>query len=143
MVVTVLAGSLGLAALGIARAQGTNTNAATGTTATTTIENKEWRGGRHGARMTDQATFFKMTVADLQKELDAGKPMYQIAAEHGVTYATEKQQRLTELKTRLDDMVKVKYMTQAEADVAYQNAETNDMIGPVMSMGGGHDRMMR
>lgn len=145
LTVTVLAGSLGLAGLGIARAQAADTTAtsdvdtvvtATATTVTPTTSTSPARGERHGQRLADMATKLNMTETDLQKALDAGTPMYQIAAEHGVTYATEQAGRLTELKTRLDDMVKVKYMTQAEADAVYQAAQANPMVGMGMGKGG-------
>lgn len=89
--------------------------------------------------MTELATSFGMTATELQTALESGKPMYQIAAEHGVTYAKQKATQLTELKTKLDDMVKVGYMTQAEADSAYANAQTNPLMG--LGMGGPHGRM--
>jgi hypothetical protein len=152
LTVTAVVGSLGLAGLGIARAQAADTatttsdadtaitTAATSTTTTTTTPPTE--GKRHGQPLADMAAKFNMTEADLQKALDAGTPMYQIAAEHGVTYGTEQAQRLSDLKTRLDDMVKVKYMTQAEADAVYQAAQANPMLGMGMDMGrGGHGWM--
>lgn len=152
LTITAVVGSLGLAGLGIAKAHaadtGTTTSdadtaittAATSTTTTTTTPPVE--GERHGQRLADMAAKFNMTEADLQKAIDAGTPMYQIAAEHGVTYATEQAGRLNDLKTRLDDMVKVKYMTQAEADAVYQAAQANPMLGMDMGMGkGGHGGM--
>lgn len=142
---TVLASSIGLAGLGISHAQSTDTSTTTTdsavdtavtATATTTSNTTTtpYRGGHHGRDLSEQATRFNMTVADLQAALDAGTPMYQIAAEHGVTYSSEKTQRLADLKTRLDDMVKVKYMTQAEADAVYNEAKDSAMIG---RLGGG------
>lgn len=141
LVVTTMVGSLGLAGLGISRAHAADATstvdtATTATTTTTTTPTRE-RGPNHADRLADMATEFNMSTADLQKELDAGKEMYQIAAEHGVTFATQKAQHLTELKAKLDDMVKVKYMTQAEADAAYNNAASNGMVGMGMGMGGG------
>lgn len=142
MSVAALAIGVALASLGIARAQTTTTavdSAVTTNAATSTGTPPMMRGGHRGpggSMLDDQAKKFNMTTAELQTELQAGKPMYQIAAEHGVTYAAEQAQRLTDLKTRLDDMVKVKYMTQAEADAAYQNAKDNPQIGP--GVGGLH-----
>lgn len=137
---TVLAGSMSLAGLGISRAQAADASATVGTavdtainttTATTTAPAAVTSGrGQHRAeRLADQAEKFGMTTTELQTALDSGTPMYQIAAEHGVTYAKEKATRLAEMKNRLDDMVKVKYMTQAEADAAYAEAQSSTMIG--------------
>lgn len=150
LTITAVVGSLGLAGLGIAKAQAADTGAtasdvdtaiATEVVSTTpTKVSTPAVGERHRNRLTEMAAKFNMTEADLQKDLKAGTPMYQIAAEHGVTYASEQAQRLSDLKTRLDDMVKVKYMTQAEADAAYQAAQANPIIG--MGGGfGGHGRM--
>lgn len=150
LAVTIVSGSLGLAGLGIARAHAADasTTSDVDTAVTTTVSTAPTvttplvgRGERHGQKLTEQATKFNMTVDELQKALEAGTPMYQIAAEHGVTYASEKAERLAELKTRLDDMVRVKYMTQSEADAVYTQAQTNDMIG--MGMGHGRHGMMR
>lgn len=87
------------------------------------------RFGRHGAMLEDRAEQLGMTVEELRSEIESGKPWYQIAAEHGLTYAEEKADRLADLKTRLDDMVKVGYMTQVEADAAYAQAESNSGAG--------------
>ncbi len=144
---TILAGSISLAGLGVSRAQTTDatssvdtavTTAATDTTTTETTAPKLIRGRHHAEQLADQADKFGMTTAELQTALESGKPMYQIAAEHGVTFAKEKVERLAELKTRLDDMVKVGYMTQAEADAAYTNAKDNPMVG--FGFGGPHGR---
>lgn len=147
LTITAVVGSLGLAGLGIARAHAADTVTTTSDadTAITTAPavttpivttSPPIEGERHGQRLADMAAKFNMTEVDLQMALDAGTPMYQIAAEHGVTYATEQAQRLADLKTRLDDMVRVKYMTQAEADAAYQSAQANPMVGMGMGRGG-------
>ncbi len=132
LLATVLAGSIGLAGIGISRAQSAASTADTAvdtaaTTSTTTTATPVRMGHRFG--LEDAATKFGMTAAELKTQLDAGKEMYQIAAEHGVTFAEEQAARLTDLKTRLDDMVKVKYMTQAEADSVYAAAKANPMVG--------------
>lgn len=135
LLATILAGSIGLAGLGISRAQTADTvdTAVTATTTTSTGTTAPMpmfgRGGHHAERLTEQAEKFGMTVAELQTAIESGKPMYQIAAEHGYTYAKAQADRLAEFKTRLDDMVKVKYMTQAEADAIYANAKDNPMMG--------------
>lgn len=137
MLALVLVGGLALATVGIVRAQTTSpTTAAVDTqvTASTTTTDSTQSAptdcsGRHQARLDELAKLFNMSTSDLQAELDSGKPMYQIAAEHGVTYDTMKASRLSELKTRLDDMVKVGYMTQDEADQIYQQAQTQSVNG--------------
>jgi len=135
---TILAGSIGLASLGVSRAQTADTASSTVETAvvttvadstTTTSTTKPSRGRHHAERLAEMATKFGMTTTELQTAIDSGKPMYQIAAEHGYTYAEEKTTRLAEIKAKLDDMVKVKYMTQAEADAAYAEAQSSTMIG--------------
>lgn len=135
--ITMVTGSLALAGLGIARANAADTIPSTDAGS---VVAPFGHGRNHQQHLADRATEFKMTVTDLQKEIDAGKPMYQIAAEHGVTYSSDQQQRLTDLKTRLDDMVKVKYMTQSEADAAYQAAQANPMLGMGKGLHG-HGRM--
>ncbi|MFA6553040.1 MAG: hypothetical protein WCT27_01285 [Patescibacteria group bacterium] len=131
----VMASSLALAAIGVAHAQtdtvtsavaDTQVSASTATLADQSAHNG--LGGRHQERLEEQATLFNMSVEDLEKEIEAGKPMYQVAAEHGVTYDTMKSHRLSEFKTRLDDMVKVGYMSQAQADEIYQNAQAQPMM---------------
>lgn len=131
---TILAGSIGLAGLGISRAQTASTTSSTVDTATTTTAATTSTTPPHGMmdrgqHLADLATKFGMTTTELQTALDAGTPMYQIAAEHGVTYAKEQTERLAELKTQLDDMVKVGYMTQTEADAVYANAKDNPTVG--------------
>lgn len=144
---TILAGSMGLAGLGISRAQTTDpasssvdkpitTAAVNAVPPTSTSITTQTHAERHAQRLADKAAKLGMTSAELQAAIDSGKPMYQIAAEHGVTYATEKVQRLADLKTRLDDMVKVKYLTQAEADEAYKAAQDNPMVGMGRGFGG-------
>lgn len=142
---TILAGSIGLAGLGISRAQtaeptisnvDTAVPATATDTSTATPATMPGRGFHHAERLADMATKFGMTTAELQTAIDSGKPMYHIAAEHGYTFAKEQADRLSQMKTRLDDMVKVGYMTQAEADAAYENAQDNPMIG--FGFGGRH-----
>ena len=143
LMATVLAGSIGLAGLGVSHAQTADTTASTVDTAVTTAATSTpttatmpGHGMRHAERQAEMATKFGMTTAELQTAIDSGKEMYQIAAEHGYTFAKEQASRLTDMKTRLDDMVKVGYMTQAEADAAYTNAKDNPMIG--FGFGGRH-----
>lgn len=131
-------GSIGLVSLGIVKAQtlATTTNdqsaitAATTTPPTAPIEDERLeQGGRHQAMLEQQATLFKMTVTDLQNEIQAGKPMYQIAAEHGVTFDTIKADRLAKIETELDAKVKVGFMTQAQADEELKKFDNVPMMG--------------
>lgn len=127
---TILAGSIGLAGIGISRAASTSSTIDTPTGMATTAPAGHPMMARHGGPMLDDmATKFGMSATELKSELDSGKPMYQIAAEHGVTFAKEQEERLSDLKTHLDDMVKVGYMTQSEADSVYASAKANPMIG--------------
>ncbi|MFA5051570.1 MAG: hypothetical protein WC544_00725 [Patescibacteria group bacterium] len=147
LLAVVLAGSLALAAIGIVHAQTSSTStvladtqvAAPTVTDTTSTDLPSTtaplaRTERHQARLDDLATLFNLSSTDLQTEMSSGKPLYQIAAEHGVTYDTMKTDKLAQLKTKLDDMVKVGYMTQPEADQIYQQAQSQ----PMMGLGFGH-----
>ena len=146
ILVTVLAGSMGLTVLGIARAQSADSNSAAVTpvdsaiTTSTSTAAPSMIGPEMGhlARLQQEAQLFNMTVDDLIKAVESGKPMYQIAAEHGVTYDQVKAKALSNLKTRLDDMVKVGYLTQTEAGAAYQQAQNN----PTLGLGFGHGGWM-
>ncbi len=129
----VMASSLALAAIGVVHAQTANdtTTASSNTVQSATVAEQpihNGRNGRHLERLEEQATLFNMSVEDLEKEIESGKPMYQIAAEHGVTYDTMKTRHLSDLKAKLDDMVKVGYMTQTQADEIYQQAQTQPVM---------------
>lgn len=138
---TVLAGSLALATLGVVRAQSMPTTVTTAVTANTsdsvtTAAPMVGRGVRHQAMLEEHAQKLGLTTDQLQQEIASGKPMYQINAEHGLTYEQTKASHLTDLKARLDDMVKVGYMTQAQADAAYTEAQNSTMIGSGPGFGG-------
>ncbi len=149
VVATVLASSIGLAGIGISRAQTADTastavdTAVTATTSTSTAATTTTPvtgiGRHHGKDLAELATKFGMTATEVQTALESGTPMYQIAAEHGVTYAEEKASRLAEMKTQLDSMVKVGYMTQTEADAAYKEAQSSTLMGG-LGFGGPHGR---
>lgn len=138
--IIVLAGAAILTTIGIVRAQTpdtvpavdtevstspsatvTATESTTPTTPTTPLE-------RHQAMFEERAKLLNMSADDLKSELESGKPFYQIAAEHGVTYDTLKANRLSDIKTKLDDMVKVGFMTQDEANQIYAQAQSQPMI---------------
>ncbi|MBI3956628.1 MAG: hypothetical protein HY340_01425 [Candidatus Kerfeldbacteria bacterium] len=134
---TILAGSLGLATLGVVRASSIDSEIATPVATVVTADETSstaaapmlGRGMHHLQQLEEQAKLFRMTTDDLIAAIESGKPMYQIAAEHGVTYTAIKEQRLAEFRTRLDDMVKVGYMTQAQADEVFQQMQTQPMLG--------------
>lgn len=137
ILVVVLAGVIALATIGIVRAQTANTNTSgdtqvTATTNTNTANTNQSAtqpcSGKHQAKLDEMTKLLNMSTADLQKELDSGKQFYQIAAEHGVTYDKLNADRLSELKTKLDEMVKVGFMTQSEADQIYQQQESQPMM---------------
>lgn len=88
----------------------------------------------HGAHLEQMAEDLGMSVDELKQEVATGKPFYQIAAEHGKTFDTFKSSRLEDMQARLDDMVKVGYMTQEQADAELQKMENMPMVG----MGGHH-----
>lgn len=104
----------------------------TTSTTTPTIPDHEQR------RLNEMASLLGMTPTDLQNALQSGKPFYQIAAEHGVTYDKLQAQRETQFKARLDDMVKVGYLTQAEANTMLQQYQTQAQQMPMGGMGFGH-----
>ncbi len=134
---TVLAGSIGLAGLGVARAQSTaDTPVISSATPVVTADDSGSssvplppRAEHLQHRLEDQAADLGISADDLKAELASGKPFYQIAAEHGVTYDDLKAKQLEQRKTRLDDMVKVGFLTQAQADAAYQQAQSTIFIG--------------
>lgn len=147
ILVVVLAGAIALATVGIVRAQTANTNTSgdtqvTATTNTNTANTNQPATqpctGKHQAKLDEMAKLFNMSVDDLQKEFQSGKQFYQIAAEHGVTYDKLNADRLSELKTKLDDMVKVGFMTQSEADQIYQQAQEEPMMFGFGHFGFGH-----
>lgn len=141
ILVIVLAGAMALATIGIVRAQTANTNTPAADTQVNSVPSTantdsqaqtnttQPCAGKHQAKLDETAKLFGMSVDDLQKELKSGKQFYQIAAEHGVTYDKLKADRLAEIKTKLDDMVKVGFMTQTEADQIYQQQESQPMMG--------------
>ncbi|MBI5467435.1 MAG: hypothetical protein HY975_04465 [Candidatus Kerfeldbacteria bacterium] len=138
--IAVIAAGIGLASLGLigtsmVRAE-TTTNTSTTTTATTMAD-------RHQAHFADLAEQLGVTTDQLQTEMDSGKEFYQIAAAHGVTYAELKASRETDMKARLADMVKVGFLTQAEADsqlkLYQERADEGLFLGGPMG-GGKHIR---
>lgn len=70
----------------------------------------------HVDHLAQQATDLGISVDDLKEALESDKPFYQIAAERGVTYDELQQKHADRVKERLNDMVKVGFMTQAQAD---------------------------
>lgn len=91
-------------------------------------------------RLTDMAKLFGMSTTELQTALQSGKEFYQIAAEHGVTYDTVQANAETTYKAKLDDMVKVGYVTQAEADAFLKHWQTRAAEDPMIGFGLGGPR---
>lgn len=132
--------ALGLAGLSNARAASSTVDTAITADATTQSPPTGMLHGPHGQeRLSEMAKQLGMTTTELQTELDSGKEMYQIAAAHGLTYDKLKSQRDTDMKARLDDMVKVGYLTQAEADSQWTLYQTKSAGIPMVGMGGGHE----
>lgn len=94
--------------------------------------------GRHGGPKLDElAAELGITTTQLQTELDSGKEFYQIAAEHGLTYDKLKAQHDAKVKARLDEMVKVEFLTQAEAEQQWSTYQTKSPDMPMFGMGMG------
>ncbi len=119
-----LLGAIGLAGATYLHGQSLQVSAAT-VAADTAVEAAPFGAKvfRHGPKLDTIAEKLGITADELKKELDADKPFYQIAAEHGMTYVKLQEQHKAELKTKLDDMVKVGFMTQDEADKILENAD--------------------
>lgn len=145
--IALLAAGLGLATVGAVATttvRAASTSADT-TTATTTAAMPAPPSGGHGEQhLADLAKLFSMSTSDLQTALQSGKELYQIAAEHGVTYDQVKANAESQYKTKLDDMVKVGYLTQSEADTFLKNWQTTAASSPMLEpgLGGGHGPMM-
>lgn len=92
----------------------------------------------HQQRLDDLAKLLGITSSQLESERSSGKPFYQIAAEHKVTYDKLTANQDAQYKAQLDDMVKVGYLTQAEADTAYQQYQTQSQQSPMLGLGMGH-----
>lgn len=93
--------------------------------------------GHHQQKFEDMAKLLGMTVDELKSELASGKEFYQIAAARGVTYDKLKSDAETKVKARLDDMVKVGFLTQDEADAMLKQFQTNAEQKPMFGMGMG------
>lgn len=92
---------------------------------------------RHQKRLDDMAALLGMTSTELQNELAIGKEFYQVAASHGVTYDKLKSAADAKHKARLDDMVKVGFLTQVQADAMLKQYEDNNQNMPMFGMGMG------
>lgn len=91
---------------------------------------------RHQQHLEAMADLLGVTAEELQTELQSGKEFYQIAASHGVTYNTLKANEETQVKNRLDDMVKVGFLTQDQADTMLQQYQTKSQEMPIPGLGG-------
>lgn len=110
-----LLGAIGIGGAVFLRGQSQPASAAMLSTATGQSK-PVMRSHDRGKQLDTMAKLFGIAPTDLRKELQSRKPFYQIASEHGVTYSKLQEQHKTELKTKLDDMVKVGFMTRGEAD---------------------------
>ncbi len=79
-----------------------------------------------------------ITEADVEKDLAAGKPMYQIALDHGVKQADLATFMADVHKTAFDAAVKAGVMTQAQADFMLQRMSQNGYGTAGCPMGGGY-----
>lgn len=107
------------------------------TTAATTIPAMPM-AAHHHQRLNETAELFGITADELTSALQSGKEFYQIAAEHGVTFDKLKANREQEVKARLDDMVKVGYLTQEQADKQWKLFQEREEEMPMMMGMGGH-----
>lgn len=127
-----------VAVTSVVNAETTDTVDTAITTATTPTTVPPVGPGRHGGRhLEEMATELGLTTAQLQTELQSGKEFYQIATAQGLTFAELKAKRTEEVKARLADMVKVGFMTQAEADEQLKLHEERASSMPMLGMGGG------
>ena len=100
------------------------------------------RGGHGPAKFatTNLATVLKLTEAELQTELKAGKTLTQIAAAQNVDIADVKNVLESDFKAHLDEEVASGKHTQAEADAKLAEFKTriDDMVNGVHVGKGGH-----
>ena len=101
------------------------------------------RGGHGPAKFAtaNLATVLKLTEAELQTELKAGKTLTQIAAAQNVDIADVKNVLESDFKAHLDEEVASGKHTQAEADAKLAEFKTriDDMVNGVRPAGkGGH-----
>ncbi|MBI4090069.1 MAG: hypothetical protein HY421_01575 [Candidatus Kerfeldbacteria bacterium] len=145
---TILAGAIGLATLGIVRAQSSAdgvdqpvvstavTTAESATPATTTTI--PVMGKRHGHHLQEMADLLGLSLTDLQAKLDSGTPLYKIMTEKGWTYTKLMERRQADFEATLKDMVSVGYLTQEQADQFLVTFKERIASGEMMPMGFGH-----
>jgi hypothetical protein len=149
--ITLISAGVGLLTLGViatamVRAQtvssGVDTalpsDTVTAATTTTPTPSTTTTVNRHQQRLDEMAQTLGITSDQLKSELQSGKQFYQIAAEHGMTYDKLKTQQDEKVKARLDDMVKVGFLTQDEANTMLQQYQTQSQQSPIFGMGMGH-----
>ncbi len=110
------------------------------TTAAATTAPAMPMAAHHQQRVNETAELLGITAGELTSALQGGKEFYQIAAEHGVTYDKLKASRDQQIKERLDDMVKVGYLTQEQADKQWKLFQEREEEMPMKGMGGHHFR---
>ncbi len=101
-------------------------------------------GGGYGPMQNyvEQALAAKLgiTEADVEKDLAAGKPMYQIALDHGIAQADVATFMADVHKTAFDAAVKAGVMTQTQADFMLQRMSQSGYGTTGCPMGGGYGR---
>lgn len=122
--------------LSLAHAQSSAVDTAVTTTATTEtpVTSRPQRGP--GDHLQKTADLLGMSASDLKTALDSGKEFYQIAVEHGLTYSKLQAKQQAEVETRLQDMVKVGYLTQEQADSFLTKWKERAADGLIMGFGG-------
>ncbi|MFH0829294.1 MAG: hypothetical protein V1907_03905 [Candidatus Kerfeldbacteria bacterium] len=95
---------------------------------------------RHQQKLDEMAKLLGITADELKSKLESGKEFYQIAASNGVTYDKLKSDAETKFKARLDDMVKVGFLTQDEANTMLKQYQDNSQNMPMFGMGFGMGR---
>ncbi len=131
-----LSAGLGIASVGaVATTAVRAATSTTSTTSTTTPTTNDSSPPSRGQNLTEEAKLLGITTSQLQSELNAGKQFYQIAAEHGVTYDKLKASAQATYQAKLNDMVKVGYLTQTEANTFLQQWINNAATSPLINLG--------
>ncbi len=139
LIVAVVIMALGALGVGVAFAQGGNPPYG-GMTNGTGVGSTGGRGGYgpvHDYVEQALATKLGLTEAQVEAELAAGKPMYQIALDHGIQQVDLATFMNDIHKTAFAAAVKAGVMTQAQADAMLQRMSQNGYGTGTCPMGGG------